>query len=312
MGSGGGKKGRLRKRKHPSSSREFLRKVVIAGFLAFFLGVAVSLVYLYPGKSVKVRTPESVTSLHDEKEKTLLDELLQEEEAGKIFDEELYQGKICLVMDDGGYERERMERFLSMGVPVTVAILPGGEFSRKVAREAKSKGSTVLLHMPMQAEGGIEDRSSSFMLRVGMTEKEIWRRLRRALAYVPGATGISNHMGSRFTRDSGGIRFVTSFLRKKGLYFLDSKTTVKSVIPFVCKETGVRFFERDVFLDNEKDREEIAAQFEKLKAVASERGYAIGILHPAPGVLDSLEELVKEALLEGYRFATLDEIARSH
>ncbi|RMG61504.1 MAG: divergent polysaccharide deacetylase family protein [Deltaproteobacteria bacterium] len=304
-----------KKRKNPprkgrKEARPF-RKLVVGGALAFFLGLALSLIYLYPGKSVKVREPENLGSLHQEKEKSLVEELLEEEKAGSLFDQEVYQGKICLVMDDAGYSPERVERFLSLGVPVTLAILPGGRWSGKLARLARKRGATLILHMPMEAEGGEQDLSSPYMLRVGMTEKEVWRRLAAAYAYVPWASGVSNHMGSRFTRDPGGIRFVASFLKKKGLFFLDSRTTPRSVIPFVCREVGVRYFVRDVFLDNEKDPGKIREQFQRLKEIASEKGYAIGILHPGPVVLDVVEDMVGQALLEGFRFATLDEIARS-
>ena len=56
--------------------------------------------------------------------------------------------------------------------------------------------------MPMQAEG--DHDPGPFALTTGLAPEEIRRRLADALARVPGAIGINNHMGSRVTADRDG------------------------------------------------------------------------------------------------------------
>ena len=47
----------------------------------------------------------------------------------------------------------------------------------------------------------------------------------------------------------------------------------------------------------------------ELKSVASKSGIGIGIIHPGPVVIGLIENLVKEALFEGYKFVTLSDVA---
>lgn len=284
------------------------KRVLLIAILPFVGGVVGSILYLYPTDSSRVKSPENIRVQSEEEEKILAESLMEEEEAVKFLDEDYIRGKISLVLDDVGYERDRALKFIDMGVPVTVAILPGGAYSRELAELSRRRGYTVILHMPMQSDQNVSDKSSDYLLRVEMGEKEVIQRLDRAFSWVPGAGGISNHMGSRFTKDSGGMRYVALYLKKKKLFFLDSRTTAQTVAPFVFRVSGVRYASRDIFIDNENDPDVIRNKFEELKAVASQAGSGVGILHPSPLAVEMVEELVRESLLEGYRFVTLSEI----
>jgi hypothetical protein len=57
-----------------------------------------------------------------------------------------------------------------------------------------------------------------------------------------------------------------------------------------------------VFLDSDRDPERIRGQFERLLAVAEERGGAIAIAHPYPETLEILKSQVPEALARGFEF----------
>lgn len=284
------------------------KRVLLFALLPFAGGVLGTFLYLYPSDSSRVKSPENIRVQAEEEEQNLVESLLEEEEAVKFLDEDYIRGKISLVLDDVGYERDKALKFIGMGIPVTVAVLPGGTYSRELAELSRRKGYTVLLHMPMQPDRNVSDRSSIYLLKVDMGEKEVIQRLDRAFSWVPGAGGISNHMGSRFTKDSGGMRYVALYLKKKKLFFLDSRTTAQTVVPFVFRVSGVRFVSRDIFIDNENDPEMIRKKFEELKAAASQSGSGVGILHPSPLAIEMVEELVRESLLEGYRFVTLSEI----
>lgn len=285
------------------------KKALVFTILPFCLGIAVAIIYLYPGESARVKSLERIKVQTEEDERELIEDLKEEELAGKFLDEDYVRGEISLVLDDVGYEKNRTLQFINMGVPVTIAILPGGQYSRELAVLSARKGNAVLLHMPMQSERNITDKTSEFLLHVDMGEKEIVQRIESALSWVPGASGISNHMGSQFTKSSEGMRYLAVYLSRKKLFFLDNKTTPHSVAPFVLRVTGVKTLRRDIFIDNDGDPERIMERFEELKKIASQNGTAIGIMHPGPVVIDLVEKLVKESLFEGYRFVTLTELS---
>ena len=54
-------------------------------------------------------------------------------------------------------------------------------------------------------------------------------RVARAIDGVPGATGLNNHQGSRATSDPRVVRAVLDVVGRRGLFFLDSRTTASSV-----------------------------------------------------------------------------------
>jgi len=72
---------------------------------------------------------------------------------------------------------------------------------------------------------------------------------------------------------------VMKSLKEKGLFFVDSFTSPRSVAYEVAKVQGLPAACRSVFLDNNKDKSEIQAQFEKAIDVAKRRGSAIAIGH---------------------------------
>ncbi|MDH3258777.1 MAG: divergent polysaccharide deacetylase family protein [Deltaproteobacteria bacterium] len=284
------------------------KKALVFALLPFCLGIAAAIIYLYPGDSARVKSLERVEVQTEKDEQELVEDLMEEEKAGDFLEGGLIKGKISLVLDDVGYEKDRTLKFINMGVPVTISILPGGQYSRELATVSARKGNSVLLHMPMQSEKNVTDKTSEFLITVDMGEKEIIDRLDRALSWVPGACGISNHMGSRFTKSSEGMRYVALYLKKRQLFFLDSKTTAQSVAPFVFRVTGVKTIVRDIFIDNDDDPAKIVERFEELKEIAFQNGMGIGIMHPGSDVVDLIEKLVRESLFEGYRFVTLSDL----
>lgn len=100
-----------------------------------------------------------------------------------------------------------------------------------------------------------------------------------ALEEVEYAVGINNHMGSKATQDKRIMKSILEVAKEKKLFFVDSKTSPKSVVLETAKELGVPCLCRDVFLDGTKDVNHIRKQVLKLGDVALEKGYAIGIGH---------------------------------
>ena len=52
---------------------------------------------------------------------------------------------------------------------------------------------------------------------------------RKALLEVPYRKGVNNHMGSRFTADRDLMRVLLKPVKDRGLFFVDSRTTAKTV-----------------------------------------------------------------------------------
>lgn len=207
---------------------------------------------------------------------------------------------VALVIDDLGRSVADVRRIEALGVPVTYAVLPYESHTRQVVEALRGKGEEMILHLPMQPENGANPGPGA--LTVTMSRAELAAATRRALAAVPGAVGMNNHMGSRLTADRSSMDAVLSVVAKRGLYFLDSRTTPASVAFRVARALDIPAAERQVFLDPDPRREAVRYQFRRLLALARKDGSGIAIGHPHPETLLVLEQEVPQAVRLGYRF----------
>ena len=113
-----------------------------------------------------------------------------------------------------------------------------------------------------------------------MTPDELIQQLETNLDAVPYIVGVNNHMGSKITTHSDQIYQIFSILKKRNLFFIDSRTTNKSVCRPSARLFRIPFAERSVFLDNNQDETAIKKQIDILVKIANRDGYAIGIGHP--------------------------------
>ncbi len=202
-------------------------------------------------------------------------------------------GRVAIIFDDAGANEEQILPILALGRPVTIAILPGLPASRAVADQAAAAGLEVLLHLPLEAEEP-ERRLGPGGVTIAMTDEEIAIQVRRDLTDVPGAVGVNGHMGSKATADRRVMAAVLSVVRERGLFFVDSRTTVRTLALRVAVEMGVPALERTVFLDNEDDPAYIAGQVRQLLEDARGRGWAIAIGHAQKMTAEVLRDLLPE------------------
>jgi len=218
------------------------------------------------------------------------------------------KGRIAIVLDDWGYNLNDAYTLEQIKYPLTAAVLPNDKYSKSVCEELHSKGFEIILHLPMEPEEkyGLEKNT----IMVSSTKQEIMDILDKDLANVVYAKGVSNHMGSRATRDTNTMGIIFGELKNRGIYFLDSYVTSKSICQELARKMNLPIVKRDVFLDNTENREYIKKQIYKLKAKARARGFAVGIGHDRKVTLEVLKEVMPEIAKEGYRFVYLSELVR--
>lgn len=201
------------------------------------------------------------------------------------------RGKIAIVIDDVGYDLSLLKQFLQIDVPLTFSVLPGLPYSTASANLIRREGKTLILHMPMQPEREVPMDNS--FITVDLSPSQVEERIEKALESVPGAIGMSNHMGSLVTENEAIMEVVMTTLAKHKLFFLDSLTSPHSVGIKCALKAGVPALERDVFLDNEENPQYILGQFDQLIRLALKKGKAVGIGH------------LRETTLEGIKLALL-------
>jgi polysaccharide deacetylase 2 family uncharacterized protein YibQ len=216
--------------------------------------------------------------------------------------------KIAIVIDDLGDKDKISQELLHWDLPITFAILPFTPFSKTLAGEAHRQGKEVILHLPMEPRGYPQIRPGEGVLLGEMNEKKLLRQLSRDIEAVPYITGVSNHMGSRLMEEPEKIKIVFSELKRRGLFFLDSRTTPQTVGLQVAQSVGLRAVERNVFIDNSSTEEDIKQQLEQLIQLSLSKGKAIGIGHPHPSTLKSIKEMIPKLKEKGIEVVPLSEL----
>jgi uncharacterized protein len=217
--------------------------------------------------------------------------------------------RIAVVIDDFGYSMNNTDGLFAIGEPVTLSILPGQPYSRRIAEAARAHGYEVILHLPLESHRN-DVREEFDTIRSGMSQKEVTERLESQIADVPGLKGVSNHMGSASTEDPELMREIFVFLKKRGLYFLDSLTSQKTVCKDIAARVGLPCERRDVFLDNKSDAEYIKGQLAQARKIAYRRGRAIAICHDRKSTIAVLAEAMPEMSARGIRFVFLSELVK--
>ncbi|AJQ94033.1 divergent polysaccharide deacetylase family protein [Gynuella sunshinyii] len=213
---------------------------------------------------------------------------------------QISKAKVAIIIDDLGYNLSRDRQAIDLPVPVTLAFLPDRNYTQVLARYAHSKGKAIMLHLPMESESGFP--MGEYGLKVDMSDEQKRQKLDEALAAVPYATGVNNHMGSRMTRDQESMSWLMEELNRHQLFFVDSLTVADSLGWKTAESTNTPYATRTVFLDNDLDSQSLDRQFEVLMEKARKNGSAIAIAHPHPETLRFLR--MRLPLAQQYELVT--------
>jgi polysaccharide deacetylase 2 family uncharacterized protein YibQ len=198
---------------------------------------------------------------------------------------------IAVIIDDIGYDLRLVEELVRIGAPLAFAILPHTPHAVEAARILHQAGKEILLHMPMEPRSYPAENPGAGALFVHMGDEEIRRRIETGIAAVPYISGVNNHMGSRFMEDEAKLFVVMQELAKRGLFFVDSRTTSDSRGRAAAARAGVRFLQRAVFIDHPPGYAIALANLTHPPRQALEkRRPSLLIGHPIPETLRALKE----------------------
>lgn len=263
---------------------------------------------------------ENQSSAKDENKKTQEDknqkvqETSKSDETKKIekktdkFDFPLAKNhaQIIFVFDDGGQNLSHLEPFLNLPIPITIAVLPRLAHSVDSAQKIRAAKKELILHQPMQALNSKVNPGPG-AITPQMSEDEIIATLFYNINEIGPIAGMNNHEGSAITADAEKMAVILKMANEEGIYFLDSRTNSETKVPYVANLMGYSYYERNIFLDNEKTNENALQELKKGLAIANKNGSVIMIGHiwSASFLPDFLLEVIPELQEKGYTFCTV-------
>lgn len=221
--------------------------------------------------------------------------------------------KLVFIFDDGGQNLSQLEKFINLPFPITVAVLPKLSHSVESANRVRNSGNELMLHQPMQSVNENVNPGPG-AIKPEMTENQILSILFENVNEIAPIAGFNNHEGSAITADAEKMAMILRFASEEGIYFLDSRTNVETKVPYVANQMGYSYYERNIFLDNEKTRENVLNELKKGLAIANKTGQVIMIGHvwSASFLPEILEEIYPELTKKGYKFIKVSQAERKN
>ena len=99
-------------------------------------------------------------------------------------------------------------------------------------------------------------------------------------------------------------------LHDRDLFFVDSRTSSKSVAFDAARRAKVPAATRDIFLDDAEDVKSIEKQLDLAAREARARGAAIAIGHPHPETIEALTQTLPQLQREGIDLVFVSKVVR--
>lgn len=221
--------------------------------------------------------------------------------------------RVAVVIDDFGFDSKRTppdSAWLSLPFPLAYAVMPASPRTKEAAKAVREAGREMLIHFPF-------DPFQSLALPEGRVDPEDLRKvaalLERAFAEIPGAAGLNNHISARSTRNRPLMHEFMKLIKGRVAFFLDSRTTVKTVAYDEARAAGIPAAIEFTFLDTDKpgDKDFCVAMLKRAVFQARKHGEAVAIGHHYwPQTLECLRDEVPRYEAAGVEFVPVSALAR--
>jgi len=262
-------------------------------FFLIMSAIVAGLWWLYNKPAVIPRKPQGHTRpkvLHPESRRLAGKELHPGKSLSQL-EPSISHRKIAIIIDDIGNVLLPVEELIKIDAPLTFSILPHCPYSISSAEDIHRAKREILLHLPMEPLSYPRVNPGKGVLLLRMDSEELLRQLDDDIDAVPYISGVNNHMGSRFMADEKDLTVIMREMRKRNLFFVDSRTTSDTKGEKVASITGLPCLSRNVFIDNVQDYEATLKILLNLSS-SGETKPLIVIGHPYGTTIKALKEAV--------------------
>lgn len=216
---------------------------------------------------------------------------------------------VAIIIDDIGYDLDAVKSLLKVNVPLTFAILPFQRYSREAAEMLHKANKEILLHLPMEPVSYPQEKPGQGALFTDMNHAELLLQLQNNIAAVPYVVGVNNHMGSKLMIQESKLSLIFNELKKRKLFFVDSRTSNDTRALSVARQTGLPLAERNIFLDHYRNYNDI---YNSLIAVAKSNDDFPKVIigHPYPETARALKDAAKIMQEQGVSIVPVSQIIK--
>jgi polysaccharide deacetylase 2 family uncharacterized protein YibQ len=215
--------------------------------------------------------------------------------------------QIAIIIDDIGYDLKPVKELLKINADLTFAVLPGLSHSSEAAQMLRKAKKEILLHLPMEPLSYPNEKPGEGALFTDMNDEEIIFQLRKNIKSVPNIAGVNNHMGSKFMMNEDKLALIFRELKKKNLFFIDSRTSAETKAEAAANKVGLPMSERKIFIDNDRDYKKIYNNLINISK-ANDNTPVILIGHPYPETILAIKDATKVLRDQGISIVPVSKI----
>lgn len=216
------------------------------------------------------------------------------------------EGRLAVVIDDCGSDMDVLAAYNAVPVDLTYAVMPFKAHTIDSAESGYNAGRKIIVHLPMEPLN--VPSSEEIFLSSDMGDSKITATTNELIDQVPYAVGINNHQGSKATADGRLMKYVMSVLKKRGLVFLDSRTSTESVGAQTAAAMGVPTTRNNLFLDNDPSVPAVKERLRQAARIAKKNGSAVAIGHCKAGTMRALRDMAAEMIDDGIDFVFVTDL----
>lgn len=197
---------------------------------------------------------------------------------GRAYADQTARPRIAIVITGLGLGKLVTETAISTLPPaVALAFSPYGEALAGRVRLARQAGHEVLLMMPMEPQDFPKNDPGPHSLLTTLPAADNVARMHWTMARFPGYVGVVNEMGSKFTASEAAMTPVLQELKRRGLLFMDARTSQYSVAGKLARTLRVPRVINNRYIDDEPTEEDIRKRLEEIENLAKTYGAAAAI-----------------------------------
>lgn len=201
------------------------------------------------------------------------------------------------------------EAFAKMPGPVTFALAPYSTDVAKLAERARGEEHEVLLQAPMEPFDYPDNDPGPQTLLTSVTAEQNIDRLQWLMSRLQGYVGIVSYMGARFTATEQAMSPVLNETAKRGLIFVDSGASTRSVASQLAGSQNLPFAKADIVLDAVPTAIEIDRALSRLEMLARDGGTAVGFATAQPGTIARIGEWAAKIEKRGFVLVPISMVA---
>lgn len=197
--------------------------------------------------------------------------------------------RVAVVVTGLGLSRNATEQAITtLPGAISLSFSPYARDLETWITRARRAGHEVLIDLPMEPLDFPRDDPGPLTLLTSLSLVDNLNRLESALGLAPGYVGITTRLGAQFTTVEDALLPVLEELRERGLFFLDTRQSSRSIATELASSIQLPRAFNNVFVDAQPASDAIDRALASLESIARQQRFAVGIAQPMPVTLDRL------------------------